>query len=82
MESVDQKDTPLRHEYKVYRELAKCQTEIVGFCKADRYETSGDYNYMIFDLLGPSLSELYRKCGRKFSLKTGKKFFFEIIFEI
>ena len=59
----------LRHEYKVYRELQGCR----GVCKVQYYGTHNNFNVMVLDLLGPSLEELFTKCGRRFSLKTTLK---------
>eukprot|EP01041_Mallomonas_annulata_P008380 gene8380-17283_t len=56
----------LRHEYKVYRELASCH----GFCRVYHFGTQDSYNVMVMDLLGPSLEDLFNKCNRRFSLKT------------
>ena len=30
----------------------------------------GEYNVMITDYLGPSIEDLFKYCGNKFSLKT------------
>lgn len=56
----------LRHEYKVYRELANCP----GFCNVYHFGTQDNYNVMVMDLLGPSLEDLFNRCNRRFSLKT------------
>mmetsp|Transcript_1457 Transcript_1457/g.1523 ORF Transcript_1457/g.1523 Transcript_1457/m.1523 type:complete len:444 (-) Transcript_1457:15-1346(-) len=56
----------LRHEYKVYRELASCH----GFCRVYHFGMQDNYNVMVMDLLGPSLEDLFNKCNRRFSLKT------------
>lgn len=56
----------LRHEYKVYREVASCH----GFCCVHHFGAQDNYNVMVMDLLGPSLEDLFNQCGRRFSLKT------------
>lgn len=56
----------LRHEYKVYREVASCH----GFCSVYHFGAQDNYNVMVMDLLGPSLEDLFNQCGRRFSLKT------------
>eukprot|EP00428_Durinskia_dybowskii_P062275 CAMPEP_0170370676 /NCGR_PEP_ID=MMETSP0117_2-20130122/8634_1 /TAXON_ID=400756 /ORGANISM="Durinskia baltica, Strain CSIRO CS-38" /LENGTH=441 /DNA_ID=CAMNT_0010625459 /DNA_START=40 /DNA_END=1365 /DNA_ORIENTATION=+ len=60
------KHPQLRHEYKVYRLMTNCP----GFCTAQHFGTRDDYSFMVIDLLGPSLEELFNKCSRKFSIKT------------
>jgi casein kinase I family protein HRR25 len=42
----------------------------VGISRVHAYETKCEYNVMVFDLLGPSLQDLFNFCGRKLSLKT------------
>uniref|UniRef100_A0A7S3H2P7 Casein kinase I n=1 Tax=Spumella elongata TaxID=89044 RepID=A0A7S3H2P7_9STRA len=60
------KHPQLRHEYKVYRLMVNCP----GFCTAQHFGTKDTYNFMIIDLLGPSLEELFNRCNRRFSMKT------------
>lgn len=59
----------LRHEFKVYRELQGCS----GIGQVLYYGSFRDCNVMVMELLGPSLEDLFNKCGRKFSLRTTLK---------
>lgn len=34
------------------------------------FGVDGDYNFLVMDLLGPSLEDLLKFCGGRFSLKT------------
>ncbi|CAM9575086.1 unnamed protein product [Chrysoparadoxa australica] len=60
----------LRHEYKVYREMQNT----AGFGRVYYFGSHNNYNAMVMDLLGPSLEDLFTKCGRqvkvRFTLKT------------
>eukprot|EP00347_Sterkiella_histriomuscorum_P007864 403347267 len=41
-----------------------------GFTAIHEFGQEGDVNYMIIDILGPSLEEMLQYCEKKFSLKT------------
>ena len=56
----------LEREADVYRSLSGG----IGIPRVHAYETECEFNAMVFDLLGPSLEDLFNFCGRKFSLKT------------
>ena len=56
----------LQSEADIYETLAGG----AGIPHVHWYGEEGDYNVMVFDLLGPSLEDLFEFCGRKFSLKT------------
>jgi serine/threonine protein kinase len=34
------------------------------------FGSEGDYNFLVIELLGPSLEDLFNYCGKKLSLKT------------
>ena len=56
----------LEGEADAYRSLSSR----VGIPRVHAYKTECEYNTMVFDLLGPSLEDLFNFCDRKFSLKT------------
>ena len=56
----------LHHEANVYRLLSNG----LGFVNCRCYGTVGAESVLVLDLLGPSLEESYRYCGRMFSMKT------------
>lgn len=56
----------LEDEAEIYRSLAGG----AGIPRVLAYKTECEYHAMVFDLLGPSLEDLFNFCSRKFSLKT------------
>lgn len=66
LERVSIDPSLLEGEADIYRSLSGG----VGISRVHAYETKCEYNIMVFDLLGPSLKDLFNFCGRKFSLKT------------
>ena len=66
LESIKSKHPQLLYECKLYKILAGG----LGVPRIYWYGVEGDYNVMVFELLGPSLEDLFRFCNRKFSLKT------------
>jgi len=66
LESVRSRHPQLLYECKLYKILAGG----LGVPNVLWYGVEGDYNVMVFDLLGPSLEDLFNYCNHKFSLKT------------
>lgn len=56
----------LDHEASIYKDLFGG----IGIPRVHWYGSECEYYVMIFDLLGPSLEDLFNFCDRKFSLKT------------
>jgi len=56
----------LEREAEIYQSLSGD----AGIPRVHAYETECEFNVMVFDLLGPSLEDLFNFCGRQFSLKT------------
>ena len=78
-EPTSHKNPQLKHEYTVLEQLNKVentivnanQEPIIGIPKVyyfDRHENK--YNYLVMDLLGPSLSDLFQLKEKIFSLET------------
>lgn len=60
----------LLHEASMYRQLHQKKDEPIGIPKIYQCSCNSDYYLLEMELLGLSLEELFRKCKRKFSLKT------------
>ncbi|KAI3333804.1 casein kinase I isoform delta [Ustulina deusta] len=56
----------LEDEAKTYKELAGK----VGIPRVYWFGEEGSYSVLVFELLGPSLEDLFNYCNRRFSLKT------------
>ena len=78
-EPTSHKNPQLKHEYTVLEQLNKIENNmtimnqevVLGIPKVyyfDRHENK--YNYLVMDLLGPSLSDLFQLKEKNFSLET------------
>ncbi|ERF75629.1 hypothetical protein EPUS_04609 [Endocarpon pusillum Z07020] len=66
LEHVSTDPNFLELEAGLYRSLSGG----AGIPHVHAYHTECEYDAMVFDLLGPSLEDLFNFCGRHFSLKT------------
>jgi len=60
------KNPKLETEYKIYQMLAGG----VGISRVYWFGRAGKHNALVLDLLGPSLRDLFKFCGKKFTLMT------------
>ncbi|KAK3178842.1 hypothetical protein OEA41_000979 [Lepraria neglecta] len=66
LEHVSIDPSILEREVDIYQSLSGG----AGIPRVHAYETECEFNAMVFDLLGPSLEDLFNFCSRKFPLKT------------
>jgi len=66
MELRSVRNPKLETEYKIYQMLAGGE----GISHVHWFGKAGKYNALVLDVLGPSLRDLFKFCGKKFTLKT------------
>jgi len=66
LERISARRAQLQQEWKLYGTLAGAP----GIPEVFWYGTVGKYNALVMELLGPSLEELFKRCGKSFSAKT------------
>jgi len=66
LEALSVKRSQLKHEWSLYNRLAGGP----GIPQVYWYGTVDNYNALVMELLGPSLEELFRRCGNMFSAET------------
>jgi serine/threonine protein kinase len=71
-ETLNQKNPQLKHEHNILEMLNRVESGEVpeGIPKVYGFEKTDRYSYMMMEFLGPSLSDLFQFCNKKFSLKT------------
>lgn len=73
-EKADIKNPQLAHEAKLVKSLSQNGHHLKGFPQIQWSGQEGQREkgiyIMVMDLMGPSLEDLYKFCGGRFSLKT------------
>ncbi len=67
LEEVTAKNRVLAREYQVYKQI---WTEDCGLPEIFACGKKDDYHYLVMQILGSSIEELFTRCSRSFSLKT------------
>lgn len=66
-----QEDEATKHPQLITEsKVLKCFEKVVGFPRVYWVGQENRANYMVMELLGPSLEDLFFMCEKKFSLKT------------
>ncbi|VUZ51110.1 unnamed protein product [Hymenolepis diminuta] len=78
VESSQIKHPQLFYEAKLYKILSGGD----GIPRVRYFERASDYSFLVMDLLGPSLQDLYMYCSKHFSLKTVLMLAFQMIFRV
>ena len=66
----DNRHQRLKYESGVLKYLNGCSYPPLGIPTIYDFINYKDYNYMVMELLNPSLEDLFEECGRNYSLKT------------
>eukprot|EP01062_Namystynia_karyoxenos_P017588 TRINITY_DN16485_c0_g2_i1.p1 TRINITY_DN16485_c0_g2~~TRINITY_DN16485_c0_g2_i1.p1 ORF type:complete len:443 (+),score=135.04 TRINITY_DN16485_c0_g2_i1:120-1448(+) len=70
LENVRTRHPQLIFESRLYKLLRQADEKMSGIPRVHWFGIEGEFNAMVLDLLGPSLEDLFRFCGRRFSVKT------------
>lgn len=73
--SVQHKSSMLKEEYKIYQQL----NSIEGVPKVYHSGSYKNYNFVVMDLLGPSLDKFFNICNKKLKLETSLFFGIQMI---
>ena len=77
LENISNRHAQLLPEARLYKMLGPdgpkgtpCGAPALGIPKVHWYGMEGDFHVMVVDMLGPSLEDIFRYCGCRFSMKT------------
>lgn len=73
--ALQNKSSMLKEEHKIYQQLSK----IDGIPKIYHIGNYKNYNFVVMDLLGPSLDKFFTICNKKFKIETALYFGIEMI---